>query len=133
MKMQRWEKIFIFGQIFKSGPHMTENIIWVQENPNLALQHPHRLSQTFVKIFFNLPQCVISGIAGTQIRLFAGYPNPISSGQTICPAILAFSMDQLWSPVLFQHQVWIDCGVQCPPLILSQNISKWMTMRQAAQ
>ena len=31
------KKIFIFGRIFKRGPHMTDNIIWVQENPNPAL------------------------------------------------------------------------------------------------
>ena len=31
------EKIFIFGRKIKKGPHMTDNIIWVQENPNLAL------------------------------------------------------------------------------------------------
>ena len=36
---------------------MTDNIIWVQENPKPTLQHLHRLSQTFVKIYFNLPQC----------------------------------------------------------------------------
>ena len=36
---------------------MTDTIIWVQPNANLALQNSHRLSQTFVKIFFNPPQC----------------------------------------------------------------------------
>ena len=40
---------------------MIDNIIWVQEKPNLALLHPHRLSQTFVKIYSNLSQCAGQG------------------------------------------------------------------------
>ena len=31
---------------------MTDNIIWVQENPYLALEHPHRLSRNFCKKIF---------------------------------------------------------------------------------
>ena len=48
---------------------MTENIIWVQEKLNLALQHPHRLSKKFYcKKNFDLSLCAFHSIVNKIVH-----------------------------------------------------------------
>ena len=50
---------------------MIDNIIWVQEKIRSGpVQHPHRLSQTFVKIYFNLSQCAVQVRCRVHLHFF---------------------------------------------------------------